>query len=148
MGKSFPALLVAALAGAFMAVQGTLNSVLSKIVGLLEGALVVHAVGLVVVLGAFLAVSRGSGGLPSLAEAPWYTYLGGAFGVAIIIAVAFSIPRTGVANATTAIIVGQVLTALLIDHYGLFGLREIPLTWSKGAGLLLLAAGGYFLLCH
>ena len=148
MGKLFAALLVAALAGALMAVQGTFNSVLSKIVGLLEGALVVQAVGLAVVLGAFLAVSRGPGGLFSLGETPWYTYLGGALGVAIIIAVAFSIPRAGVARATTAIIVGQVLTALLIDHYGLFGLREVPFNWGKGAGLLFLAAGGYFLLCH
>ena len=148
LGKPLLALLVAALAGAAMAVQGTLNSVLGKVIGLLEATLVVHAVGMVVIAATLLAVRRSMGGLLLLGEAPWYTCLGGALGVVIIVSVAFSIPRTGVANATTAIIVGQVLTALLIDHCGLFGLREIPFTWGKGIGLLFLAAGGYFLLCR
>lgn len=148
MSKSLLALLVAAMAGAAMAVQGTLNSVLGKVIGLLEATFVVHIVGTAVILGAILAVRRGFGDLTLVGEAPWYTYLGGALGVVIIISVAFSIPRTGVANATTAIIVGQVLAALLIDHFGLFGLKEIPFTWGKGIGLVFLAAGGYFLLCR
>jgi transporter family-2 protein len=57
-----------------------------------------------------------------------------------------SIPRVGVALATTAIIVGQVATALLIDHFGWFGLEKMPFTWWKAAGLVLLAAGARLML--
>ncbi len=56
------------------------------------------------------------------------------------------IPRLGVASATTAIIVGQVLTALCIDHLGCFGLDKVPFTWTKLLGLALLAAGAWLLL--
>lgn len=136
------ALLIALLAGATMAIQGSLNSVLGKVVGLVEATLVVHVVGLVAALALFLARP---GPIP-LKEAPWYTLLGGALGVLIIYGVAVSIPRLGVVSATTAIIVGQVTTAALVDHFGLFALQQVPFTWLKALGFVLLVAGGWLLL--
>lgn len=141
------ALMVAAAAGIAMAVQGSLNAVLSKSVGLLETTFIVHLLGTVVVLLAFFVFRLGAGDLSMWKEAPWYTYLGGGLGVMIVFTVAFALPRAGVANATTAIIVGQVTMAMVIDHFGLFGLEQIPVNWWKGVGLLFLAAGGYFMLC-
>jgi transporter family-2 protein len=38
-------------------------------------------------------------------------------------------------------VAAQVTTALLIDHFGLFGLQAIPFSWWKAAGLALLAIG-------
>jgi transporter family-2 protein len=72
--------------------------------------------------------------------------LGGALGVLIIYAVAVSIPRLGVVSATTAIIVGQVTTAALVDHFGLFTLEPVPFTWLKALGFVLLVAGGWLML--
>ena len=66
--------------------------------------------------------------------------------MAIIALVATSIPRLGVAVATTAIIVAQVSTALLIDHLGLFGLQAVPFTWLKLVGMVLLAGGALLML--
>ena len=54
--------------------------------------------------------------------------------------------RIGVAAATTAIIVGQVGTALAIDHFGCFGLEKIPFTWIKAVGVACLALGGWLML--
>jgi len=136
------ALLVALLAEATMAIQGSLNSVLGKAVGLVQGTLVVHIVGLVMAL--ILHFVK-PGPIP-LKEAPWYTLLGGALGVLIIYAVAVSIPRLGVVSATTAIIVGQVTTAALVDHFGLFTLEPVPFTWLKALGFVLLVAGGWLML--
>lgn len=142
------ALLIAAIAGMAMALQGSLNAILGKIIGTLETTLVVHLIGITVVIIALFLFKLGTGNLTLLKSAPWYTYLGGVLGVLIIFGVALSIPRTGVANATTAIIVGQLVTALLIDQYGLFGLDKVPFTFWKGLGLAFLAAGGYFMLCR
>jgi bacterial/archaeal transporter family-2 protein len=141
------ALLVAAAAGITMAIQGSLNAVLSKSIGLLETTFIVHLLGTVVILPALFIFRLGAGDLSLWKEAPWYTYLGGALGVLIVFTVAFALPRAGVANATTAIIVGQVTMAMAIDHFGLFGLEQIAMNWWKGLGLLFLAAGGYFMLC-
>ena len=141
------ALIAAAVAGIAMAVQGSLNAVLGKFIGLLETTLVVHLLGTLVVITALFVFRLGRGDLSQIGQAPWFTYLGGALGVLIIFTVAFALPRAGVANATTAIIIGQVATAMLIDQFGLFGLDKIPMNWWKGLGLGFLAAGGYFMLC-
>jgi bacterial/archaeal transporter family-2 protein len=146
LGYSLIALLVALLAGLTMALQGSINSLLGKVVGLLEATFVVHLIGTLTVVLCLFLMRWGQGSLSKLTEAPWYSLAGGVLGVIIVYGVVFSIPKLGVAVATTAIIVGQVSTALAIDHFGLFGLERIPFSLVKGAGLLLLAAGARLML--
>ena len=67
-------------------------------------------------------------------------------GIAIIYLVASSIAQAGVASATTAIIVGQVLTAAVIDWFGWFGVEQVPFSLWKGLGILLMAGGAWLLL--
>ena len=138
-------LLLAALSGILMALQGSLNTALGKVVGLLEGTFVVHVVGSLVAMGLMLAGLR-QGGLAQFREAPWYTYLGGVLSVGIIYLVAASISKVGVASATTSIIVGQVLTAAVVDHFGFFGLEPLPFSLWRGLGILLMAGGAWLLL--
>ena len=64
-------LLIAMAAGAAMAVQGTMNSVLGKVIGLWESTLVVHVIGLITVVGIILAGGIGFAGLAEAGEAPW-----------------------------------------------------------------------------
>lgn len=146
MGYNIAAMLAALLAGLTMALQGSLNSILGKVVGLLEATLIVHVIGTLTVIAGLFVLGLGQGNLAKLPEAPWYSLAGGVLGVLIVYGVVFSIPKLGVAVATTAIIVGQVSTALAIDHFGLFGLDKIPFSWVKGAGVLLLAAGARLML--
>jgi transporter family-2 protein len=140
------ALLLAFVSGVLMAVQGSLNTALSKVVGLLETTFVVHITGAILLVVLLFGLRMGKGNLTALSEAPWYAYLGGVVGVAIIYLVAASIPEVGVANATTAIIIGQVLTAIIIDYFGAFGLEQMSYGWNQILGLLLLAIGGKLLL--
>lgn len=139
------ALMIAALAGMAMAVQGSINSILGKSIGLLETTLVVHIVGLAF-LGILFALQLGGGNIMNITGAPWFSLLGGIFGVAIVYGVVVAIPRIGVANATTAIIVAQLSSAIIIDHFGLFGLQPLSFNWYKLAGLFALAVGGYLML--
>jgi len=139
-------LLLALVSGVLMAVQGSVNTALSKVVGLWEATFVVHAVGTLVLLAVLFLLKMGRGDLGGLPQAPWYSYLGGVISVFIIYLVAASIPRVGVANATTAIIVGQVMTAVVIDHVGGFGLQKVACGWNQVAGLALLAIGARLLL--
>lgn len=140
---SFP-LLVAALSGIFMAVQGTLNSGLSSKTSLISSTLLVHIIGSIVAFFALILTKT-----PFLAhnwrEIPWYLYLGGVISVFIIALVAFSIQQTGVCNATTAIIIGQVSAAVLIDHFGLFGTDKMAWNPWQILGVVLFAAGAKLL---
>ncbi|NLV90868.1 MAG: DMT family transporter [Firmicutes bacterium] len=144
MDSALLALAIAFLSGMTMAVQGTLNSALGQVTGLWEATLIVQGVGLAVA--GVLVFPLGTGSLAKAVQAPWYTWLGGALGVLIVYTVAKSIPKVGVAPATTAIIVGQVGTAFLLDHLGILGLEKVPFQWSKALGLLLLAGGAWLLL--
>lgn len=146
MSARVVALLVALVSGVAMAIQGSINTRLGRVVGQWEAVFVVHVIGLVSVSFLLFALKMGQGDLGRIMKGPWYTPLGGIIGVLIVWGVMASIPKLGAAVATTSIIVGQVLTALVIDHFGLFGLRAMPFTWLKGLGLLLLAAGAKLLL--
>jgi len=137
---------IAALSGAAMALQGTLNAALGKIVGIWESTLVVHVVGTISALLVIIVLGMGFSGLGKMSQAPWYVYLGGVLNVAIIYAVVRSIPKIGVGNATTAIIVAQVLTAVLIDCLGAFGMKKMEFHYIDLLGIALLAIGARILL--
>lgn len=136
--------LVAAISGIAMAVQGTINSSLSQKTSLLSATLIVHIIGTLVALITVLAWRT-----PILKydwiSVPWYLYLGGILSVLIVGLVAISIPKVGVCNATTAIIIGQVSTAVLIDHFGWFGMVRLAWTPSQLLGVALFAAGAKLL---
>ncbi len=136
--------LVAAISGIAMAIQGTINSSLSQKTSLLSATLVVHIIGTLVAIVAVLAWR-----VPLLnnnwISVPWYLYLGGILSVLIVGLVAVSIPKIGVCNATTAIIIGQVSMAVLIDHFGWFGMSRLSWSSSQLIGIALFAAGAKLL---
>lgn len=140
---SLPAFL-AAISGAAMALQGTLNSQLTQKTSLLSSTLAVHIIG---TLATAIAVIIWK--VPIFehkwSQLSWYLYFGGILSVAIIALVALSISKIGVCNATTAIIVGQVGVAVLIDHLGLLGVQRISWNPWQILGLVLFAAGAKLL---
>jgi len=138
-------LAIAALSGTAMALQGTLNTALGKIVGLWESTLIVHVVGTITSLLIILILGIGFGNLSKLGSAPWYCYLGGILNVLIIYAVVRSMPQIGVGNATTAIIVAQLITALIIDNSGAFGMKKVSFQYMDLLGIALLAIGARIL---
>ncbi|GAV22755.1 DMT family transporter [Carboxydothermus pertinax] len=136
------AYMIAALAGMAMAVQGSMNSALSKSIGLAKTTLIVHIVG---AIGAalFVLFSKEKG---SVLQGPWYYYLGGLIGVVIVYAVAFAMPKGGVAAATTAIVAAQLLTAGIIDRLGIFNLAKTPFSWQTILGAVLIIVGAWLVL--
>jgi len=144
-GHSLLYLSLAGLAGLAMAIQGSINSVLGKKIGLVEATFVVHLTA-TLILSLFLIFNFNKGIFQLLKQVPWYLYLGGLIGVIITYTVVISIPKLGVAVATTAIVAAQVMTAVMIDHLGFSGLEEVPFNWLKLLGLFFLVTGVRLLL--
>ena len=117
-----------------------------KIIGVLEGNFLVHVIGTAVIFLLLFVIGIGDGSFGKMREIPWYGYLGGVINVVIIYGVMASIPKLGAATATTAIIVGQVGTAMVLDWLGWFGLEKVPMSWLQFLGLALLAIGGRLML--
>lgn len=140
------ALLLAAVAGTMMAIQGALNALLGNKCGVLEASWVVHVLALGLLTMLLFIPGLGKGELRQALGAPWYTFFGGPLNVGIIYLVISSIPKLGMATATTAIITAQVITAAFVDHLGAFGAGRAVFTFSRIAGFLLLAGGTWLLL--
>ena len=139
------ALAAAAASGVAMAFQGAVNATAAKAIGLWETTFAVLASG-TLLTGAGLVLGLGQGGLARLGAAPWWSLLGGPVGPVITAAVAYGIRRAGAVGATTAIIVGQIGMAALIDHLGWLGIQPIPFSPLKLLGVALLAVGAWILL--
>ena len=70
---------------------------------------------------ALVALAQG-GTLPGwtdLRGAPWWSYTGGLIVAFYVFTITFLAPRLGVGTAIALIVTGQVLGALIIDHFGL-----------------------------
>lgn len=136
--------LIAAFSGICMAVQGSLNSLLAQKTSLMATTFVVHLLGSLLTV-IVIMIKK----IPVLSHnwfsVPWYLYLGGLLSIIIISLVALSIPKIGVSNATTAIIIGQVGAAVLIDHFGLLGIERIPWSYWQFLGLAFFAIGAKLL---
>jgi transporter family-2 protein len=135
-------LLLALIAGAGLAFQAVINTRLSQALGSPLWASVVQVfVGLlflavcVTVLRQPLPTFEGAGRLP------WWIWTGGAIGAAYVLSVILTTRPLGVALMVASVVVGQSAAALLIDHYGWFGVEVHRLSPVRVAGVVLLLVG-------
>jgi transporter family-2 protein len=129
--------LAAGIAGAAQAaVSGTLGRRVGTIGS--AGFGVVFAAILVVALA--LALGRG-GSIAAVIHQPSWLWLGGLFGAVIVLAIAYAPPRIGTFATVALLIAGQLAAGALIDAFGWLGSPRIPVTVTRVAGLLLVAAG-------
>lgn len=92
-------------------------------------------------LAALLVWERSFSGIRAAAQEPAWLWIGGVMSVFIVLAVTVAPPRIGVAATIGVVIAGNLVSAAVIDRYGLFGQDVIPIDRWRLLGLLLLAAG-------
>ncbi|CRK82799.1 membrane protein [Neobacillus massiliamazoniensis] len=67
--------------------------------------------------------------------------LGGVFGAFVVYTVMQGITKLGPAYAVTLLLVSQLIVALIIDTYGLFGTEKVAFTANKGIGIAIMIIG-------
>lgn len=135
-------ILFAVAAGAGVALQAIINARLRFLLGAPVWAAIVQFVVGLGVLAAVAVLSRQALPQPAaFGRAPWWMWTGGVFGATFILMSVIVTPRVGAALMLAATIVGQLGTALAIDHYGWFGAQVIPISASRLLGVALLACG-------
>ncbi|HWU73528.1 MAG TPA: DMT family transporter, partial [Sphingomonas sp.] len=77
----------------------------------------------------------------ALRGAPAWAWAGGFYGACFVAAMAYAAPRLGLATTLTIAIATQLATALVLDHFGLLGLKVAPISLGKIAGVVLVLAG-------
>jgi len=86
----------------------------------------------------FLTGARGMANLPGT---PKHLFLAGLFVAFYVLSVTWIAPHFGVGNAIFFVLAGQLISAALIDHFGLFGAEPTALSLTRFAGILLMMAG-------
>lgn len=97
-----------------------------------------------VALSAALVVMLLSGHTPALAKAPAqpkHLFLAGLLVAFYVLSITWVAPRFGVGNAVFFVLLGQLISAAAIDHFGLFGARISPLSLTRAGGIALMASG-------
>lgn len=85
--------------------------------------------------------AKGAPALAAVTGAPKHLFLAGLLVAFYILSITFIAPKFGVGNAVFFVLLGQLVSAALIDHFGLFGARISPLSLSRAGGIALMAAG-------
>jgi len=139
---TWPYYLFAVTAGAMLPFQFGINSVLARYVeGAARASLVSFAVGMVALLVAVLVFFRGAPSGAKLASAPWWVWVGGVLGAFYVLGSVVTAPKLGAATLVALILAGQAVASLTVDHFGLVGFTENPITPGRLVGIGLVALG-------
>ncbi|HKK99422.1 MAG TPA: DMT family transporter [Desulfotignum sp.] len=132
-------IIIAAVGGIAVAVQGQLMGSIDKQVGTLESVFVTYGGG-GFLIGIIMILLRGAN-LSGLVQVPWYTLLAGPMGLVLIAAIGYSVPRLGLVPAFTILVAAQFMAAALIDQFGLFGAEIRQISLSRVSGMLVMLVG-------
>ena len=138
---------LALLSGAALAVQVGINNVLRERMGHpVSAAFTSFATGTLALLVFALALRPASPRASDLAKGPWWIWLGGVVGVCYIMATVTFANKLGAAGWLGVVVTGQILTSVLLDHFGLVGFNVHPVGVWRGLGVALLLAGAAIVL--
>ncbi len=88
-----------------------------------------------------LLLVTGPASLARAPEAPKHLFLAGILVAFYVLSITFIAPRFGVGNAVFFVLLGQLVSAAVIDHFGLFGAQINPLGLHRAGGIALMTAG-------
>ena len=142
----FVYLIIALAAGVALATQSAINTQLAKAMSgeAVIATFISFAVGTIVLF--FIAWVKTDlwGNLSTIPSQPWWKLIGGVLGAIVVFTTVLLAPKLGITAMLFFIIVGQLITATTIDHFGLIGMpiREVSIT--KFIGLIIVAFGLMF----
>ncbi len=137
--STYAAIMLAA--GIGIPVLAALNAALGQRMGTpVAASVILFTVALAATLGVLLL----TGGLTQLAPAitaPKHLFLAGVLVAFYVLSITFVAPHFGVGNAVFFVLLGQLVSAAAIDHFGLFGAQISPLSLTRAGGIALMASG-------
>lgn len=135
-------LMIALVMGMFLPIQQGVNATLtSSLRNPLQGALASFAIGTFALLGLCSALQLPLPTLDKISGSPWWAWTGGLLGAVFVTTGIILAPRLGATTTAAALIAGQILASLLLDHHGLLGFNQHPISFGRLVGVVLLLTG-------
>jgi len=111
----------------------------------LLATLISFLVGTILLVAIFFISNQSIPSVSQMTSVKWHTYTGGVLGAFIVMAVIVSIRNVNPSTLFALIVAGQLITAIIFEHYGLLGVKVDSISWYKISGLLLLVVAVYLL---
>ncbi|KAA8998848.1 DMT family transporter [Affinibrenneria salicis] len=139
------ACLLAILAGAALPLQAGANAEMSRLVGYPLTAALVSALVSITLMGMLMLFFRVPLPAPqTLAQAPWWSWCGGAMGVAFLVLATLVAPSLGAATFIALAIAGQMGISVFFDHFALMGFPARPASLMRIIGAGMIVGGAVF----
>lgn len=133
------AIIFAIISGISMTLQGIFNTKLGDKIGTWETNVIVQATGLILTL--IISFFFGKGNYKEIRDVNKLYLLGGALGVVIIFTVMQSIGGMGATCGISIILIAQLLSAALIDYFGLFDTQKVAFGLKETLGVIFMVLG-------
>lgn len=132
--------IIMALAGIGIPILAALNAQLGGRIGSpAAAATVLFVVAFVTSLVVALIVAPQ--GFAKFGGTPKHLFLAGVLIAFYVLSITFIAPHFGIGNAVFFVLLGQLISAALIDHFGLFGAQVSPVSLTRAAGIGTMAIG-------
>jgi transporter family-2 protein len=128
-------LAIGLVSGASIGLQGPMANMIGQRLGMMESVIIVHIGGALAGMLALLVFGKGTGNLHQWRELPWYLLLAGVFGLVVLSAYTYMIPRIGVTTSVLVTVTGQLAISSVLDHYGFLGAEVRPMTLPRLLGI-------------
>lgn len=132
-------ILIGLAGGVAVGLQSPMASMITQRLGIFESVFIIHVGGALLALVPLLLY--GGGKLAQWRSVPWYVLSAGVFGLIVIGAISYMIPRVGVAASITTIVAGQLLVGTILDHFGLLGAAGRAMDGTRALGLVIVLVG-------
>src|SRR4051812_2562120 len=132
----------ALLAGALIAVQAGSNAQLKQNFGEPMPALVMnYVIGLSVVLGYTVVARLPWPAIGKMAGVPWWAWIGGIAGAVYGVAAILLAKGLGAATLMALVVTGQLISSVVLDHFGWVGFPTHPAGLWRVVGCILMIGG-------
>lgn len=88
-----------------------------------------------------LVIGNPGPSLDTARQISWWKWTGGLLGVFYVISVIVSVPKIGPTNLLSLSVAGQLLAAVVLEHYGFVGFHQHPVNIWRIIGIMLIILG-------
>ncbi|GAB2557726.1 DMT family transporter [Spirosoma aerophilum] len=135
-------ILFAFLVGLAITVQAGVNANLRQAMASpILAAAISFGSGLIALILLFFASGSPTPSVEVIKQVSWWKWTGGVMGAVYMITVIVSVPKIGTANLVSLSVAGQLVAAIILDHYGLMGFSLHPANGWRLLGVMLIITG-------
>jgi transporter family-2 protein len=134
-------IILALLSGAFLPIQAGLNSRLGKTLHNPVFASMISFVTGALAVSLYILLSGQAVEWEGVKKAPWYVWTAGVFGAFYVTVIILAFPRIGPALTFGLVVAGQMISAVLLDHFTVLVEEQHLLTIWRILGILLVVTG-------